>query len=186
MNKYLFIFFSFCALSCTKKVYLKKIESYLNASTVEAKSKLMAEDYRSFFAEKKGAGKDKQTALRSFSEWDAPMHPDIEILNYSVDGDTYTVHFNEENQFTKLIGYPGWKGTGQFRFDANKMIKEFIYIPDDSNPSYTPYLKPALDWLQKNMPNELNEVYRNKQLVQTKEAAKKWVVLLTSWKERTK
>lgn len=186
MNKCTLLFCCFALLSCTKKIYLQTIDFFLNADTVEEKSKFMAENYRSFFEEKKGDGKDKQNTLKSFANWDGPMHPQVEILNYSVNGKIWTVHFNEKNDFARLIGYPGWKGTAQISFNSKKLISEFIYIPDSSNSSYTPYLQPALDWLQQNMPDQLAQVYQDKRLVKTQESAKKWILLLTLWKEKTK
>ena len=172
--------------SCANKIYQQRIESYLNASTVEAKAKYMADDYRSYFAEKKGEGKDKQAALKSFSNWDGPMHPDVKVLNYSLNGNVWTVHFNEKNDFAKLIGFPGWNGTYHFTFNSKKLIVESIYIPDSTNLSYKPYLRPALDWLQKNMPVQLDEVYKDNKLIQTEESARKWIKLLQVWKEKTK
>jgi len=186
MRTRLFIFSCLAVVSCTNKIYLRRIESYLNASTVDVKSKYMAKDYRSYFKEKKGNGKDKEAALRSFSDWDGAMHPDVEILSYSSNGNTWTVHFNEKNDFAKLIGFPGWKGTSQLTFNSQKLIKQSIYIPDSTNPPYKPYLKPALEWLRQNMPTQLDEVYKDNKLVQTEESAKKWISLLKTWREKTK
>jgi hypothetical protein len=59
----------------------------------------MAEDYRSFFMEKKGEGENKKQALQSFLNWDAPLHPDVHILNYTANGRTWKVEFNEQNDF---------------------------------------------------------------------------------------
>ena len=172
-------------ISCTNKAYLHRIGTYLNAHTAETKGKYMAEDYRSFFMEKKGEGEDKKQALQSFLNWDAPLHPDVDILNYEMDGDTWKVEFNEQNDFSKLIGFPGWKGTELIRFNPKKMIDEMIYIPGDTNPNYKKWLQPAVDWLQKNRPGELNEVYKDGKLIQTSETAKIWVSLLQLWRKET-
>ena len=145
----------------------------------------MSEDYHSFFLEKKGEGEDKKAALRSFLNWDAPLHPDVTILNYSADGNTWKIEFNEQNDFSKLIGFPGWKGTEIIRFNSRKKIEEVIYIPDPGNPSYKKWLQPVVDWLQKNKPGELDEVYKNGKLVQTSETAKKWISLLQLWHRET-
>jgi hypothetical protein len=71
------------------------------------------------------------------------------------------------------------------RFNSGKMIDEMIYIPDDTNPNYKKWLQPAVDWLQANKPNELKEVYRDGKLIRTSETAKKWVILLQSWRKVT-
>lgn len=143
----------------------------------------MAEEYRSFFMEKKGEGENKNAALKSFLEWDAPLYPDVRILNYTTKGNTWKVAFNEQNDFSKLIGFPGWKGTEIIRFDRKKMIDEMIYIPDDTNPNYKIWLQPAVDWLQKHKLNELNEVYKDGKLIRTSETAKKWLSLLQLWRK---
>ena len=169
--------------SCINRAYLHRIETYLNAHSPEGKGKYMSEDYRSYFLEKKGEGKNKEQALQSFLKWDAPLHPDISILNHVVNGNTWKIEFNEQNDFSKLIGFPGWKGTGMIRFNSKKMIDEMIYIPDDTNPDYKKWLHPAVQWLQKNNPSELNEVYKGSKLIQTPETAKKWVSLLQLWRK---
>jgi len=171
-------------LSCTNKIYLHRIKTYLNSHTIESKSRYLADDYHSFFIEKKGEGEDK-SALQSFLNWDAPLHPDVTILNYTVNGNEWKVEFNEQNDFSKLIGFPGWKGTEIFKFNSQKKIYEMIYIPNPSNPSHKKWLQPAVDWLQKNKPNELNEVYKNGKLIQSSETVRKWVELLTLWHKET-
>ena len=169
---------------CTRNDFLDKINSYLNASTVDEKSKYMAAGFRSFFITKQGTGKSKLEALQSFQNWDGPLHPDIKIINYSFHDSVWQVTFNEQNDFSKPIGYPGWKGTTTFTFNAEGLIEEAIYFPDSANLSYKPFLQPALDWLQKNMPGELNEVYQDNKLVQTEATAKKWRLLLQQWQSQ--
>ena len=112
------------------------------------------------------------------------MHPDIEIINYTTHDNIWTVTFNEQNDFTKPIGFPGWKGTTTFVFNSKGLIEETVYVPDSSNLSYKPFLQPALQWLQKNMPNELNKVYQNGKLIQTELAANEWRTLLQKWQSQ--
>lgn len=172
-------------LSCTNEVRLHRIKIYLNAHTVKTKGRYLSEDYHSFFIEKKGPGKDKNEALASFLDWDAPLHPDITILSYSVNADQWRIDFNEQNDFSKLIGFAGWKGTEIIRFNAMKKISETTYLPNDGNPDYKKWLQPAVEWLQKNRPGELDEVYKKGKLVQTPETARKWVQLLQLWRKET-
>ena len=182
---FLFAFFTWLpASTCTNSKYLKKINFYLNASTVEDKSKYMAEDFHSHFMNKDNPGKNKSEALTSFESWDGPLHPDIKIINYTFHDSIWNVTFNEQNDFSKPIGFPGWKGTTTFVLNANGLIKETLYVPDSTNLSYKPFLKPALDWLQKNIPDELSEVYQNNKLVQTEATAIKWRTLLQEWKSQ--
>ncbi|HYK46651.1 MAG TPA: hypothetical protein VEV83_15850 [Parafilimonas sp.] len=172
------------AHSCTQNVQLDKIKAYLNASTVEEKSKYTSDNFRSYFINKEDGGKNKTEALASFQNWDGPMHPDIKILSYTFHDSIWTVTFNEQNDFTKPIGYPGWKGTATFVFDSKGLIRETTYVPDSANLPYKPYLKPAVDWLKVNMPQELDEVYQNGKLVQNAEAANKWRMLLSKWQSQ--
>lgn len=168
--------------TCTGNMYLDEIKTYLNASTVAAKSKFTAADYHSYFLNKDQSGKNKNESLAAFQSWDAPMHPDVSILNYAHGDSIWKVTFNEQNDFSKAINYPGWKGTTTFTFNADGLIKETVYVPDSANPSYKPYLQPALTWLERNEPLELNEVYQNNKLIQTEMSANKWKELLQEWK----
>ena len=167
-------------------MYLKKIDSYLNASSVVVKSKYMADDYRSFFMERKGEGEGKAADLQSFQNWDGPLNPDVNILEYTVKDRNWSIKFNEQNDFSKLIGFPGWKGSMSISFNTKGLIREAIYIPDSTNPSYKPWLQPALDWLEKNMPAELKTVYQDKKLVKNEVAANRWKVLLKRWRDQKK
>ena len=172
--------------SCTNNIYLKSINAYLNASTVAEKSKYMAENFQSFFISRGQNSENKSEALRSFQNWDGPLHPDIKILSYTVQDSVWQVTFNEQNDFSKPIGFPGWKGTITFIFNSQAAIRETIYVPDSTNLPYKPFLQPALNWLQANMPAELSEVYQNGKLVQTEATAKKWKILLAKWQSRKK
>ncbi len=186
MIKTLGILFIGCYLissfSCKTSAALKKINAYLNASTTAAKSKYLAEDYKSYFMEKKGEGRDKAAAMKSFQNWDGSLNPDVKILEYTVNDRTWFVKFNEQNDFSKLIDYPGWKGSILIMLNSQGRIQETIYFPDSTNPPYKPWLQPALDWLEKNKPDELKLVYQDKKLVQNEVAANKWRQLLMEWK----
>jgi hypothetical protein len=167
--------------SCANKVYLDKIDAYLNASSVETKAKYMSDNYRSFFMKKEGEGNDKLAYLKDFNDWDGQLNPDVKVLQHQSKDNVWLVQFIEQNDFSKLIGFPGWKGSMSVAFDANGLINETIYFPDSTNPSYKKWLQPALDWLRINFPNELNEVYQNNKLVKTEFAANKWKDLLRKW-----
>jgi hypothetical protein len=59
---------------------LKKIDSYLNASTAETKAVYMSENYHSFFMEKKGEGDDKITSLNDLKLGTANWLPMLQYL----------------------------------------------------------------------------------------------------------
>ena len=107
-------------------------------------------------------------------------------MSYNKDQNKWTVTFNEQNDFSKLIGFPGWKATAIITVNSAGLIEEMIYIPDPANPSYKKWLQPAIDWLQLNYPVELADVYKNDKLVKTEATARKWVSLLKKWHGRTK
>lgn len=183
MKKLLCLLSSIAAISsCTHKLDIKNIDRYLNADNVETKGRYMAEDFRSYFESKTGKGKTKAEALTSFMNWDGHLHPDVKILHYEKQGNSYTIYLNEQNDFSKPIGYPGWKATMVFILNSKKQIQESIYIPDSTNASYRLYLQPALDWLTKNRPAELSKIYQNNRLVQNQETAVLWRELLKEWK----
>ena len=79
--------------------------------------------------------------------------------------------------------FHGWKGTKIVTFNSRKLIEETIYIPDSTNPSYKKWLQPAVTWLQLNMPDSLNMIYKNEKLIQNAATAKQWVHLLTMWRQ---
>jgi hypothetical protein len=168
-----------------EKNRLETLKLFYSASTAEEREKFMAENYHFYFNEKKGNGGSKQSSLKSFMNWDGPLHPDIRIDSVAGNDSIWVVRFLEQNDFSKLIAYPGWKATERVTFDENNRIKEIIYIPEPNQPEYGSYFKPALEWLKKNKPEELNEVYKDKKLVQTERAAKKWVELLKIWRKAT-
>jgi len=185
MKIFLVIFLSSALSSCTSKSYLHRIKIYLNASTSHSKGRYLSDDFRSFFLERKGDGKNKAAALQSFLNWDGPLHPDVTLINYNADGNKWTVEFVEQNDFSKLIGFPGWKGTETIIFNGKKKIREVLYVPDEDNPPYKKWLQPAVDWLQQNKSHELGEVYQGGKLIQSPEAARKWVELLRLWHKET-
>src|SRR6266487_2220750 len=102
---HMFFVITIFVTSCSQKNYLQKIEEYSNASTLNDKEKFMAENYHSFFMEAKGTGEDKNASLQSFQNWDAPLHPQVDIISYTVNKKTWMVKFNEQNDFSKLIGF---------------------------------------------------------------------------------
>ncbi|HMG67997.1 MAG TPA: hypothetical protein VK588_09930 [Chitinophagaceae bacterium] len=172
-------------LSCTNRIYLHRIKGYFNSDNIKSRGRWLSEDCHSYFIEKKGDGEDKVSALNSFLNWDAPLHPDLRILNYTVKGNICTIEFNEQNDFSKLIQYPGWKGTEIIRFNSKKLIDQVIYIPANDNPDYKTWLKPAVDWLQNKYPDEIIEIYKGGKLIKNPVTARKWVLLLQRWRKVT-
>jgi hypothetical protein len=176
------------AAALPDQIRLGNLKAFLNAPSAEARGKLMAGDYHFYFNERKGDGDSKEKSLSSYDNWDGPLHPDIKIRDYRIESDVWTISIIELNDFAKLIGFPGWKATETVTFDADNLVREVIYVPIESGKDYKEYLKPAVVWLEANRPDELKQVYDldKKRLIQTNASAKKWVELLTEWRDATK
>ncbi|HYF29622.1 MAG TPA: hypothetical protein VD993_00735 [Chitinophagaceae bacterium] len=172
-------------ISCRYPTYRHKVGQYLNADDSVSKVKYMANNYRSYFKLREGTGKNREESLKGFKNWDGALNPDVKITSFSRVKDTVTVHFVEQNDFSKLIDYPGWRGTEVITFDNSGLITEMIYIPDTTNPPYRSWLAPALDWLQQHEPDSLALVYKDNRLVQTEYTAKLWTRLLKRWRAAT-
>lgn len=71
-------------------------------------------------------------------------------------------------------------------FNSKGLINETIYIPDSTNAPYRKWLQPAIDWLQINMPAELNKIYVDKKLVKNEDAANTWKKVLKKWNDSKK
>jgi hypothetical protein len=175
------------ATALPNETRLVNLRAFLNAPSAEARGKLMADDYHFYFSERTGDGGSKEKSLASYDNWDGPLHPDVKIRDYRVEGDVWTISVIELNDFAKLIGYPGWKATETITFDDANLIREVIYVPVESG-NYKSYLAPALDWLEENRPDELKQVYDldRARLIQSNASATQWVELLTEWREATK
>jgi hypothetical protein len=166
--------------------YLKTINATLKCKTIDQLLTFYAEDYRFYFIRKEGEGTSKAKAVKGL-EWDYALHPDLSLLEVvSQDKGEVVVRFHEENDFTKLLGFPGWDANMKYTFDEKGLIREKIYYPNTTAPDYVNYFKPAVEWLKENKPTELNEVYKDKKLIQNAESAKKWVELLKEWRKATK
>jgi len=162
------------------------MKKYLNASDVPEKESFMSDAYRAWFREKKGEGEDKKSALATFQNWDCGLHPDVSILKHQHKGKEWQLLILEQNDFSKIIDFPGWKARVHITMDHHK-IRELIYILDTLNPDYKKWLNPAVEWLQQNKAGELEKIYKNGRLTVRSEAtAREWIRLLRLWKENSR
>jgi hypothetical protein len=168
-------------VACTGGIYVRKADSFLNAQTAEEKSFYMAESFRSYHNDKSGKVANKSEMLIDFRNWDAHLQPDVNIYAYKRKKDTLFIKFVERNDFSRLISFPGWRASMKIAFDPNKLISETIYFADTANSDLKKWLQPAISWLQLHSSDELNQVYKNGQIVKTEEAAKLWKTLLQRW-----
>jgi hypothetical protein len=119
-------------------------------------------------------------------EWDTLLHPRRTISLMAVNEDAAVVVIHEDNDFSRLIGHPGWDGTVTYTFGAGGGIAASHFTPmPGKNPSWKPYLEPALPWLREHRGAELAAVYPDGHLAQTADAAKTWARILREWRAAT-
>jgi hypothetical protein len=161
----------------------RAVQQYLAAQTLDEASALLAPDYRIWFGERSGEGKDRAAALEML-RWDFALNPYRRLDELTVGDDgTVTIRVHEENDLSRLIAYPGWNATSTFTVNAQGLITSQLYVPDPGRPDWHPYLEPALVWLRANRPEALERVYPDGRVIQTGDTARQWVALLKAWRQ---
>ena len=126
--------------------------------------------------------------FREMTQWDATLNADADIRDIHARGQTAVAKFHESNDFSRLLGHPGWNATMTFWFDEQKsggLISEALYVPAPDNQPWQPYLEPALPYLRANYPDQLAAYYPDDTLVMTAESARAWRRVLTDWRKST-
>lgn len=177
------ILISACATTHEGRIR-RAVERYLTAATLDEASALLAPEYRIWFGERSGDGIERE-AFIDMLRWDFALHPYHRIDELTVRDGTVVARIHEENDFSRLIGFPGWNATSTFTVDANGRITSQHYVPDPAQADWRPYLEPALAWIRENRPDALPRIYRDGRLVRTAESAREWVTLLKLWRQAT-
>lgn len=147
----------------------RNLERYLAADDPAAAQALLAPSYRP-----------------RMLDWDTALHPRRTISLLAVNEDAAVAVIHEDNDFSRQIGHPGWDGTITFLFDGDGAITKTKFTPTPGkNPSWGPYLEPALPWLREHRAQELAAVYVDRHLVQTGDAARTWTKILRDWRAAT-
>src|SRR5262249_18607011 len=108
------------------------------------------------------------------------------ITEFSVNDDAAIVVMHEDNDFSRLIGHPGWDGTITYFFTEDGHIKGSAFTPTPGcNPSWRPYMDAALPWLRENRATELAAVFPDNKLKQDAQGATTWTRILTEWRAAT-
>ncbi|MEQ8927195.1 MAG: hypothetical protein RLO81_15345 [Fulvivirga sp.] len=155
---------------------------YNSSSRIEHLDHLST-DYELHFGSVTGKGINK-SQLANLLKWDYALNPDRQILEFiKLARDTVILRSKEENDFSKLIKYPGWESVNTYVIDERGLIKLQLYQPRNET-SYKPYLKPAIEWLVAHDSLRLAEVYdlKDKALIQDSVSATKWIKLLREWR----
>jgi hypothetical protein len=190
--KHLIIFlilFSF--FSCTQKESKKELESLnlvLDAYKAQTKEEFLNKlsgDYRLFFEAYAGDGISKNE-LSSMFDWDYSLNPSRTVLDtIYFDEDSVVIRSTEQNDFSRLMGYPGWISQNHFNIENGKIYRQLYRSLDTAE--YQTYLKPALEWLLENDSVALVKVYNlNDSALKEMNAenAKIWKNLLSKWKNK--
>ena len=88
--------------SCSREHrYIAAVRHHLKNYDSIGFSENLDSAFRSFFFERKGEGVSKSAYITSLGKWDLPLHPDYEILDVQLKGDTVVVVVIEQNDFSK-------------------------------------------------------------------------------------
>jgi hypothetical protein len=160
------------------------VRRYLASTTLDQAMAALAPEYRLWFGRRSGDGISRETAGRML-QWDFALHPRHRIDGLSAERAEVVARVHEDNDFSLLIGFPGWDATSTFTLDANGRITSQLYVPREGQPEWRPYLDAPLAWLREHRAERLARVFIDGRLVQTAESAVEWVRLLREWRAAT-
>ncbi|HKY04665.1 MAG TPA: hypothetical protein VJQ56_07245 [Blastocatellia bacterium] len=160
------------------------VREYISAKDREAKLAMLSPDYRIWFGKREGPGMTKPEAARML-EWDFALNPRHRIEEVKVAGRDVVVRIHEDNDFSLLIGYPGWDAVSTYTVDESGLITSQLYVPKEGQPDWKPYLERALPWLREHRAEALARIYPNNRLSRTSESAREWVKQLRDWRAAT-
>ncbi|QSE99144.1 hypothetical protein [Fulvivirga lutea] len=186
INRYLLFLITLSTLDCSSNESNRNqliLNQFYNTTSRSQHLAYLAEDYQLYFGSVKGKGMSK-SKLAELLRWDYALNPDRQILEFiKLSSDTVILRSKEENDFSKLIKYPGWESVNTYIIDKSGLIKLQLYQPKNEI-SYKPYLEPAIACLAVNDSLRLAEVYdsENKRLIQDSISAVKWTGLLREWR----
>jgi len=92
---------------------------------------------------------------------------------------------HEENDFSRLIDFPGWDSSSTFLVDEDGQIAWQVYVPEPGQPEWRPYLEPALAWIREHRADALPVIFPDGKLGRSEEAARLWVSVLREWRAAT-
>ena len=159
------------------------VRSYLSAETLAQALDALAPDYRIWFGARSGEGLDR-ARVASMLEWDYALNPRHRIDAIEVHGSEVTARVHEDNDFSLLIGFPGWDAISTYVVNEEGKIVSQLYVP--AGPTeWRPYLDAPLAWIREHRPDALPRIFPNGKLAQTGEAAREWVAVLRAWRAAT-
>jgi hypothetical protein len=160
------------------------VQRYLDAQTLGEAASALAPDYTLWFDERRGNGINRASAL-DMLQWDYALHPRHRVLATSVRGNEVTITLHEDNDFSQLLGFPGWNATSTFVVDSGGRIASQVYVPKAGQPDWRPYLDAPLAWIREHRPEVLPRIFPDGKLARSAEAAREWVEVLRAWRTAT-
>ena len=144
---------------------------------------MLAPDYGLWFGTRSGDGLDR-ARVATMLEWDFALHPRHRVNAITSLGSEVTAQVHEDNDFSLLIGFPGWDATSTFAVDEHGRIASQLYVPAGAT-EWRPYLDAPLAWIREHHPEALPRIFPNGRLAQTRDSAREWVSLLRAWRAAT-
>lgn len=159
------------------------VRRYLTARTLEEAVSALDPGYRLWFGARTGEGIDRATTARML-EWDFALHPRHRIDAVTARGDEVTARVHEDNDFSLLLGFPGWDATSTYVVTGDGRIASQVYVPSEGQ-DWRPYLDAPLAWLREHHPDALARVFPDGKLNRSAASAHEWVELLREWRIAT-
>ena len=107
------------------------------------------------------------------------------IPEHRFDDHSITARCHEENDFSRLIDFPGWDATVTWWFDSRGRISAQLTVSSKHERDFRNWLAPAIPWLREHRPADLDWLYPEGKLQRSPEAAGRWVIVLTEWRTAT-
>ncbi len=158
------------------------VRAYLDAKTHAEALSFLAPEYRVWFGERSGEGMSRESAAMML-EWDFALHPRHRVTSVTVRGNEVTAQVHEDNDFSLLIGFPGWDARSTYTVENGRITSQ-LYVPTGPT-EWRPYLDAPLAWIRQHHPDALPRIFPNGKLAQTSESAREWVRLLRAWRIAT-
>lgn len=171
----------------TTHPHQRTLDAYLaarQAGDIDAARRHLAPDARIWFGEKTGPGRPK-TLTGGWGAWDIEMHAVNTYDDVAITDETIAATFHERNDFSRLIGFPGWRSRSTFWLDEHDRISEQLYEPLPQHPPQSACFDAPLEWARQHRPDVLAEIYPDDQFAPSTETARRWRELLIDWRTDT-
>jgi hypothetical protein len=160
------------------------VRQYLSSDNLESAISYLAPDYKLRFDTRPEGGMNRKQVVRML-EWDFALNPQHRIADMQVNGLQVVVRFHEDNDFSLLIGHPGWDAVSTFTVSESGLITSQLFMPEQGQADWKINLEEALPWLRQNHSDILAKIYPNSRLIQRAETAREWTRILRDWRAAT-